>query len=538
MKSILKKSIHFSALLLLVVAIISCEKDFTDINSGVVSNTVFSTKDTVLDVIVTNAPLENIRTDGLSLLTTPFFGFQGQYLLGAYVNENYESFEASLVTQVNIDTRLTKTTFDNVSNLRVQTTIDTVFIRLPYHATLQSNTDTPVFELDSVVGNQSFDINVFELTTFLNTLNPADPSKTNRFFSDTEYQINPENLTAENFKEFKPTAKDTLIIVKRRNSLGVVYDIDSVRYPITANSNIGLPMAIIPLKNSFAEEVFLNNYQTPNFASQAAFNDYFRGIVIEAKERDQPTGERGGSLISFNLRSSVAAAANPQIEVFYSNTYFTPNNEIDTIIKQNHSFQLGGVPGSVSNNRYAMQNRVYPDNNEVILQGAAGSEASVQILNNEQINLLKSKNWLVNDAALTFYINQESDVTNAPFRLYLYKNGVNNAGQNIQSQIKDVISEGPFIFGGGVQLDNENRKDSYTFKITDYLSDFLSGEEVYNPSLRLKVFNTSDVPLSPGDTLFTRYNWNPKAVSILNGDNALNGARRAQLKIFYTEKEN
>lgn len=537
MKNFIKKSAYFAALAIFIVGVISCEKDFTDINSGVVSNTKFSTKDTVIDVIVTNAGVESVRTDGLSLLPPPFFGFQGQYLLGTYINDNYENIEASIVSQVTIDPSLKKVTFSNPNNLRVETTIDTVFLRLPYYATLESNTSRPVFSLDSIIGNTSlpFTLNIFELNTFLNTLNPSDPSKVNNFFSDTEYDVNPNSITATENLDFTPTPNDTLVIIKRRNSLGVVHDTDTIKYATTANPDLPLPMAIIPLKKSFAEQTFLNNYETPNFESQSAFNDYFRGILIEAKEKNHASGERGGALISFNLRNAASVAAKPLIEVYYSNTFFDSNNEIDTIIKQNHSFQLGGI----SNNKYKMNNRVYPNNNQVIVQGAAGSEAEVKILQSaSELNLLKSKNWLINNASLTFYINQDSDTTNVPFRLFLYKNGEDQLGSKITSQVKDIITEGEFTFGGGLEYDTSNKKDRYTFRITDYISDFLSGAETYNPPLRLKVFNISDVPITNTDTLFTRYNWNPKAVTILNGDRTTNGTRRAQLKISYTEKEN
>ncbi|WP_298763029.1 DUF4270 family protein [uncultured Polaribacter sp.] len=535
MKNIFKKSAYLSALVLCFGIIISCEEDFTNINSGVVSNTKFSTNDTIIDVLVSNVPVDRIRTDGLDLLGAPFFGFQGQYLLGAYVNENYESFEASIVSQVLINTGLQRVSFSNPGNLRVETTIDTVFLRIPYQATLQSNTTRPVYSLDSVIGNDAFDLNIFEISAFLNTLNPADPSKRNRYFSDTDYrQRTTDTLNVPASRVFRPTPNDTLLIVKRRNSLGEVHKLDSIRYATTQSPDLALPMAIIGLKKSFAEETFLNNYETPNFASQTAFNDFFRGIIIEAKEKNQGTGQRSGSLISFNLRDAASDAGKSLIEVYYTNTFFGANNQIDTVLTQNHTFQLGGV----INNKYNVTNRVYPVNNEVILQGAAGSEAEVKILEPAQLDFLKSKNWLVNDAALTFYINQDSDTTNVPFRLYLYKNGVDELGNTELSQIKDVNTEGEFTFSGVLRYDANNKKDSYTFKITDYLSDFLSGETSDNPPLRLKVFNTSDIPTSATNASFTGYSWNPKAVTILNGDATANGTRRAQLKISYTEKEN
>ena len=103
-------------------------------------------------------------------------------------------------------------------------------------------------------------------------------------------------------------------------------------------------MAIIPLKKSFVKEVFLDNYETPNFESQSNFNNYFRGIVIDAKEKTHASGQRGGALISFNLNSTGVGATSSLIEVYYTNTFFKSNStEIDTVITNTHAFKLGGI---------------------------------------------------------------------------------------------------------------------------------------------------------------------------------------------------
>jgi len=533
-KNIYRKGIYFGVLFLVFAGIISCEEDFTDIRSGVVSNTKFSTNDTILEVLVSNAGIENIRGDGLELGGAPFFGLQGQYLLGTYINGEYENIEASIVSQININSALKLASYDNPDGLLYETIIDTAFLRLPYHATLISNDSRPIYELDSLTGNSDlpFTLNIYELETYLNTLNPADPTKINEFLSDREYEINSNPLTAVENMDFAPTENDTLVIIKRRNSLGDLYKTDTIRYSANAGGGAPLPMAIIPLKKSFVKEVFLDNYETPNFESQSNFNNYFRGIVIDAKEKTHASGERGGALISFSLNSTGVATTSSLIEVYYTNTFFKSNStEIDTVITNTHTFQLGGI----INGKYKSNNKMYPVNNEVKLQGAAGSEAKIEILKGTQLTDLRDKNWLINDAALTFYINQDSDTTNTANQLYLYKRGEDLNSNPISSHIKDIFTEGLASFGGFLEKE-EDKKDHYTFRITDYLSDILSGETDYNPPLRLKVYNTSDTQIT--DTIFKNYNWNPKSISILNGDENLNGVRRAQLKISYTEKNN
>ena len=528
MRNIIRKSVYVGVLFFIFSGIISCEKDFTDIGTSIIGNTKFSTKDTILEVLVTNAPVESVIAGGLSLSG----GLQGQYFLGNYINTNdeYERVEASIVSQVVINTTSAIVTYSNPDGLEVITTIDTVFLKLPYQATLESNTDRPVYELDAVIGNQDlpFTLNVYELDTYLSRLNQTDPTKVNQYLSNVTYQKKGTNLNEFADIDFTPSVNDTLMIVKRRTSDGNLYETDTVKYTTTSNTDLPLPVAFIPLKKSIGQDVFLDNFGGDHFASQDAFNNYFRGVLIEAKEKNHASGDKGGSLIGFNF-SNTSSQLKPSIEVYYTNT-FLRDGVIDTVFTKNHSFQLSGIV----NNSFKMTDKVYPTNNEVKIQGLAGSEAKVEILNGTELSDLRSENWLINDAALTFYINQSSDTTVAPNNLFLYKKGVGVTSNPVLSQVKDSYSEQSF-FGGA--LENEGGIPSkYTFKITDYISDLLSGETNYLPELMLKVYNSTDTPVA--DTIYRNYNWSPKAVTILNHDKTINGSRRAQLKISYSEKNN
>ena len=192
-----------------------------------------------------------------------------------------------------------------------------------------------------------------------------------------------------------------------------------------------------------------------------------------------------------------------------------------------------------------MDNKVYPVNNEVKIQGAAGSEVKIDLFGNDsdnngiadKIEELRSKNWLINDATLTFYIDQSKDTIFAPNRLYLFKNDETTTTNPVLSQIKDATSEAAIGGIGGYLLrDSNGKKEKYTFKITDYISDLLNGETNYSPELKLKVFNPTDLPASITDTIFRNESWNPKAVTLFN-HSSNNGAKKAELKISYSEKK-
>jgi hypothetical protein len=300
----------------------------------------------------------------------------------------------------------------------------------------------------------------------------------------------------------------------------VVYKKDTIRL---ASNN---PFARIPLDEDKIKQLFVDKYETSDFDSQEAFNQYFKGLFIEASGAE-------GSLISFNINSA-SVDLRPSIEIHYTKTILKSGTTVIDTLQKTNSFSLS----SFSNSIYKMTEKTYPADKNIVLQGTAGSIAEVKILDGDQNNNnivdleeLRNKNWLINDASLTFYVNKDIvgyDTISSPYKLFLYKNG------DVNSQIKDLLSEGPASYGGVRELEDK-KPNKYNFRITDYISDLLGGASSYNPALGLRVFNSIDLPQNAIDTIIKNYNWNPKTVTLLNHFPA-NGERRARLKISYTEK--
>lgn len=507
-----KKFVYISVFVLLVSAIISCEKDFKDIATSVVSNTKFDTKDTIIEIEITNKQITNIRADGLSI-----GGSLGQYLLGVYNNTNYEKIEASVISQLALDTNLsTKDDKERTYGVdtTVVTTIDTVFLKIPYQATLKEDA-TSDYTLDSIIGDKTkpFKLNIYRTDTYLNRLDPVDPSKTNKYYSDNTYQILPGELNTQVDYPFRPNELDTVLIFKRRFSNGHVYKVDT--FKLGANN----PFARIPLDKNKIKQLFVDQFDSQHFKNQDDLNQYFKGLYLEAKGNE-------GSLMAFNL-TTTNLELKPSIEIRYTKTVLKGGSEVVDTIPKTSSFPLSNFSNSI----YKMNEKAYPDNGNVILQGAAGNMATVKLFDPSNLNVLKNKEWLINDAKLTFYVNQNIvgfDTISTPYKLFVYKEGSS-------SQIKDIISEGVTAFNGRL-VRKDKKPDYYSFTITDYISDLFAGNIKYNPDLRLKVFNPSDVPPSTFDTIVRNYSWNPKVVTLLNHFKA-NGARRAQLKISYSKKK-
>tara|TARA_Y100000034_G_scaffold105927_1_gene134207 strand:+ start:568857 stop:570425 length:1569 start_codon:yes stop_codon:yes gene_type:complete len=502
--------------------IISCEQEFTDLGSGVVSNNRFETNAELVDIVIENSPLSRIQSDNITREL-------GQYLLGIYNSADYEKLEASIVSQLQVNT-LFQVVPDSVRtnpDVIVETTIDTVFIKLPYQVVVENNSGTLDVDLDSIIGDitKPFTLNVYETDTYFNRLNPQDPTKLNEFFSDFNYIKTGTELNAQQDFQFMPNKNDTIVVVKRRTSSGGLYQTDTVSYNIQGVNMVKVPTTIIPLDENKIKQLFLDKIGQSEFSSQDAFNDYFRGIILEA------TGNEG-SLISFNFNNT-STAQQPSIDIFFTNTYLnasdlSPRDTIDRF----YTMPLGGI----RTNKFVMQDKTYPNNDEIKVQGTAGSEAKITLFDQTKLAELRGRDWLVNDAELTLYINQSADTTNVPFRLYLYKSDGDLTNPSF-SQIEDSYTEASF---GGIRgqlvRDENGNKEKYVFKLTDYVSELIHGDSNFNATLKLKTFNVTDAPVSEFDTIFNNYSWNPRAVTLFN-HSANNGARKATFKISYSTKK-
>lgn len=515
MRKIIRKSAYLGVLLLVFSGVISCEKDFTDIGTSIIGNSKFITKDTVLEVIITERDIDAVRGDNLSI------GNIGEYLLGVYQDAigDYEKIEASIVSQIAVSSEIDVT--DGLTDTTTVTSIfDNAFIKLPYIVTSSTDDDgVASFTLDSLMGSTNVGVNlkVYRNNTFLNSLNPQNPSQGNAYNTDFVYEKG-ELLNKDADFKFIPSVNDTIYEYFRHYNGGKFKD----TLKLTNRS----PFLVVPLDSILMKSLFYDKFEDDEFSSQDELNNYFRGVIIEASGNEN-------SLLPFNASGDLV----PTLEINYTNTVTQISDGQTDSIKKTASFALLGVKNRV----YKMSPEPNPANaNQVIIQGAAGKVADVKILQGTQVEDLKLKNWLINDASLTFYIDQDRDTTHIPERLFLYKEETSTV-----TQIKDVYSEGFDVFSGVLQKTDTNAdgindsNDSYRFRITDYISDILNDdEEAENYNLVLKVYNTTDLPGTTDNTV-TDYSWNPRAVTLTNhmpSNGTIEGTRKAQLRIIYSEK--
>ena len=69
-----------------------------------------------------------------------------------------------------------------------------------------------------------------------------------------------------------------MFVVSRWLNNGSLYDKDTIK--ITTNgSDVPLPFARIPMDEAKFKSIFFDKYESAEFSSQEAFNNYFRGLI-------------------------------------------------------------------------------------------------------------------------------------------------------------------------------------------------------------------------------------------------------------------
>lgn len=522
MKTKLLKSIKAITLFSFALfSIIACEKDFENVGVGLVDNDQFKADVESFNVAANTKNVEFSRVDGLPIRNLGILRYGS--------TNNFGVLKASLISQLGLPTTFTNFPKDAV--------IDTVILDIPYIATKVANTDNKnEYRLDSVFGDQNikYKLKVSRLQTFLNTLDPSDPTKRKKYYSNEDIAVTNDVLF---YGDFNPNKNDTVLFVKRPFFDGK----ESIDTILKGKKE---PSIKLPLNESLVKQLFIDT-DPSNYTSIENFVNYFRGIRIDAEE----IGSNGGTMMT--LATSGAA-----INIYYTYEALTDetttdlNGDGDTDDKQvpvktkeTATLSFSGITSNIYDRDYSGSNVLNSFNsnsingqNELFVQGSAGSNVEIDIFKNINLEEYRNKDWLINGAVLDLYIKDSTDI-GVPNRLYLYKK--NNV------VIKDVVSESrTFGIGGVLSRDANNKPEKYTFYLTDYISDVLAKGSTIEPSnLILKTYHSTDAVNIPRtgvvtDTIVDNFSWNVKGVVLKGNSISNNDTEKLVLKIYYTENSN
>ena len=513
----MKKSfLKISSLLFLFVLLISCDKDFNSLDSEVIGDDHFDLE--LYDeatVVAYSKATGVVQTNNLPLNA-----------LGIYKNDFFGTTKAHFVTQVELGSENPSFGFNPI--------IDSVYLYVPYFSELKS-TETSgerVYELDSIYGNAEtgkFRLKVLENGYYLRDLDPEDNLQSyQKYFNDDKATkidpfkgselLNNSSNVAQN-DQFYFSKKE--LYIYKTNGAGLY--VDSNGAVLSDQNNVTLrvikerktPGMWLDLKNSFFQQKILDAASTANLFSNNAFKNYFRGLLFEVEEINPDQGalavldfSKAELKILYKAASEAVSVENPtptrtrrtfSLKMGYNASTTLRNNSINLLEYNNSTEYDAGLAGS---NEVLGSDRLY-------VKGGNGSVAFIDLFAPTELETLRNnvatKNWLVNDARLTFYVDKTAMTnvpkTSEPERIYIY-DATNNlvlVDYTFDSSSSANLKNSKVVFGGMIQRETTGPKKGikYTIRLTEHIKRILKADSngEYQDNIKIGVSVTESINL-------------------------------------------
>jgi hypothetical protein len=264
--------------------------------------------------------------------------------------------------------------------------------------TVNPNPDKRLYDIDSLFGDReaTFDIEINKLNYFLRQLDPNQNFEQGQiYYSDFSSSVHKDQLLAnENITlDFNEIVKDSA-------------------------DNLS-PRIRVPLNKQIFQQLILDKEGDSALASSDDWRDFFRSISIETSNFSSPL------LMLLDTNSMV-------IRIDY--TYKSEVADSDPVeIEDKTDEILINTLGSIRFNTLTKTTTADAELNDIVsatvpaqiaLSGGLGTVADIQLFeDNDVLEALKGRPWLLNEANLTFHVDKQAVGVyghTLPNRLYLY----------------------------------------------------------------------------------------------------------------------
>ena len=565
-----KFALQLGVLCFLVTSFIACDKDFSTLESDIITSDVATNFDVLrmsetnpefTDIITYTDVIEPVQTNGLGLNS-----------IGIYDDVAYGRTTTSFVSQL--------TTSSFISDFGEQVKIDSVVLYLPYFSSIEDIDDDEniTYEIDSVFGREPFRLSLYESNYFIRDFDPdAEFDEIQPYFSNmsasTSEMISEASLEGveltfvdynEDTGEFDPI-DNTIEISEEGYVLTASEENEDGEEEVTSRNQF--PGIRVLLDTTFWHNKIISKAGDPVLEGQNTFSEYFRGLYFKA----EPINDDG----SFIILNTAGQTSN--ITIYYTRLIANSDEEGAT---EQATYTLNFGPNRINfiNNEFTT---VITDGDDVngdarlFLKGGEGSIAKFKLFNGTDLdddddtmntfeawksdfvetdsegNFVRAKR-IVNEANLVFYVDQNLVDGDEPDRLYLYD--VDNK-QPLDDYFIDISNSGlPSLsksthLGPLQRVDDEPDGDGikYKFTITEHINNLLLRDST-NVELGLSVslnVNLEDLvtqrQVQTGDnsdfTVPVSSVISPRG-TVLHGSNTEDSAKKVYLEIYYTEPNN
>lgn len=516
-----KIAIRSLASIIVLTFLFSCENDYSEIGTDFINSIQVEAPYISENVVAFSEKHNAIEANGFS-----------NFFIGQYADPVFGLSETKLLTQLGLS--------QNNPDFGMNPVIDSVVMTLPFYSRQVEENE---YVLDSVYGEGSFKLNIYESNQFLRQLNPG---------SDGEFQERQRYYTNQ-LDEFRPNISSTPFatseIVKPSDLTSPLTLVQTLSNGDLDTLNLS-PRIRVKLPNQYFKDKIINASNSEVLSSNAAFRNYLRGFLIEA-EQQQPVL----NMSMFNFQNSDA-----NITIYYQNEVETEDDEGNTSTETRYNrfiLNFNGIKLNLYENNFGVdltnQNLQEGEEN-IYLKGGEGSSGVIKLFagqdsdNNgvsDELEELKSKNWLINEASLDLYINEDfgSSSKNRIDRVLLYN--LDNE-EFLEDYLRDpTASDNPNISRQihlGPLSEDDNGNPFYRIRITSHINNIINNDST---NVRLGLYVTPNVNQTnlvesknsqpnisesvPRSMLET-----PRGI-VIHGNQSAVEAKKLKLRIIYTE---
>jgi hypothetical protein len=525
----------FFKTLLLLVSIslfVSCDKEYSEIGDALIGENNFDlAKDNLSTVKSTWKKTGAIGSNNLDVNS-----------LGVLDNTAFGQTTANFATQVQL------ASINPVIDSNLSQAVESVTLYIPYYtnAKVTNNTEgRPIYTLDSIYGNKTSKIklSIYENKYLIGSLN-------------TEGGGAP--LSDQNYPQLYYTDQNTLFDSYKGellyNNSAFIFSPDEFKVTTPAVGTTAetitylAPGMRLDLNKTFFENLlFDKSKQDYDLSSNPNFEKYFKGLYFNIEKADA-----SGVLNRMNFKKGTIVVKYK--EKTSSTDATLVNKSITLNIIGNTVNLLKNEPSS------AVDSYSNPKTDRLYLRGGEGSVAIIDLFNPvvdvvtynritkkidpgsnkiaDELDYIKEKGWLINEASLTFYVDQTlmTDVEE-PSKIFLYD--INN---------QQVLS------AGAIEKDAAGNGVKYKVILTDYIRGLLKndivnvrlGVSVAQLTSNVKFKKTKDAPvydiwkglsLTEKNTYFFPESSviSPLGTILYGSGAAVQDDKRLKLEIYYTK---
>lgn len=595
----MKKNIAI-AFLLISIVFISCDQEYNTVGADLVGDEHFDFDKYEVDLKAYSAATGEVQTNNLPV--NP---------LGFYNNPYFGQTSANFVSQVSLNTFQPKFGTD--------VKIEDVTLYIPFFSTVDEVNDdgSRTYKLDSIFGanpESKMKLNVYENGYYLSAFDPNDQSQSAKYYNDMNGLIEAQkrgagpgdvsvaggdrlnndnsNSNAQNDQFFFNKAE---IVIYERKYNTVSGEMDY----IDEAGNVTTDPTKYVVKERLAPGIYLNlNRQffkkkvldaaAADLYNHNTFRQYFKGLYFKM---EQIAGQEGAmAMLNFNnakLNINYNSISENQTAVTSKTLLLSLGTSVGSATVSLQDYNYGGAySAGLSNAANVFGSPTYGQNERLYLKGGKGSVVYIDVFGDDkenpdgdtdnddginddttdesyqngipdELDELRKKGWLINDAYLEFYVDKTAMASTnqeEAERIYLF----DATNQKVlydcafDNSTSSFFKNNKYVYGGILQRDSNKKGEKYKIRITQHINNILNSSNVnVNKNVKLGLCVTESVlvtsnfyfknPLTFGPGTEDDIKYFPVASvmaqqgTVLHGTHSADLSKRLKLVIHFTK---